>query len=117
MHVCNETLSTSAHWTDEEVRAATFLNRHGTGHRAGRCIAEDPGNYSFECFVKLREHEDYSSSYLDALLVVHAADHPHAHLRDLAEGGLLQTNVPQDLDHPLPDADAGVLGNHRREHV
>ena len=47
--------------------------------------------------------------YLDALLVVDPADHPHTHLSNLVEGGLLQTNVPQDLDHPLPDADTSVL--------
>ena len=48
-------------------------------------------------------------SYLDTLLVVDPADHPYTHLSDLVEGGLLQTNVPQNLDHPLPDTDTSVL--------
>lgn len=50
--------------------------------------------------------------YLDAFLVIDPANHPHAHLSDLTEGWLLQTNVSEDLDHPLSYADASVLQMH-----
>lgn len=52
---------------------------------------------------------------LNALFIVDPADHLHTHLRDLAEGGLFQADVPQDLDHSLPHADARVLDRVKRD--
>lgn len=50
-----------------------------------------------------------TDTHLDALLVVDPADHLDTHLSDLVESGLLQTDVSQDLDHPLPHTDTRVL--------
>lgn len=47
--------------------------------------------------------------YLDTFLIIDSADHPHAHLSNLTEGWLLQTDVSEDLNHPFSDADTSVL--------
>ncbi len=47
--------------------------------------------------------------YLDTFLIIDPADHPHTHLSNLTEGWLLQTDVSEDLDHPLSYADTSVL--------
>ena len=49
-----------------------------------------------------------SPAHLDALLVIDAANHLDAHLRDLLEIGLLDADVAEDLDDALAHADAGV---------
>ena len=50
-----------------------------------------------------------TDTHLDALLVVNPADHLDTHLSDLVEGGLLQTDVSKDLNHPLPHTDTRIL--------
>lgn len=47
--------------------------------------------------------------YLDSFLVIDPADHPHTHLSYLTEGGLLQADVSEDLDHSFSYADTSVL--------
>lgn len=39
------------------------------------------------------ETKGAADPYLDTFLVIDPADHPHAHLGDLTEGWLLQTDV------------------------
>lgn len=48
-------------------------------------------------------------AYLNALFVVDPSDHLHTHLCDLVEGWLLQTDVSQDLNHPLSHTNARIL--------
>lgn len=51
----------------------------------------------------------WCSLYLNAFFIVDPSDHLHTHLRDLVEGGLLQTDVSQDLNHPLSHTNARIL--------
>ena len=55
------------------------------------------------CRISCAEHN------LDALLVVDASDHAHAHLGNLLELTVLNADVAEDLDHALPNTDARVL--------
>lgn len=50
---------------------------------------------------------------LDPLFVVDPADHLDAHLCDLVEVRLLQANIPQDLNDPLPHTNTCVLWRDR----
>lgn len=54
-------------------------------------------------------HYPSCSLYLNAFFIVDPSDHLHTHLRDLVEGGLLQTDVSQDLNHPLSHTNARIL--------
>lgn len=46
---------------------------------------------------------------LDAFLIIDSSDHLDTHFSDLVEGGLLQTDVPEDFNNPLSHTDACVL--------
>ncbi len=48
-------------------------------------------------------------SYLDTFLIIDPANHPHTHFSNLTEGWLLQTDIPEDLDHPFSYTDTSVL--------
>ena len=53
-----------------------------------------------------------TNTNLDPLLIVDPSDHPHTHLGHLVEVRLLQANISQDLDDPLPDTNTCVLCEH-----
>lgn len=46
---------------------------------------------------------------LDPLFIVDPSDHLDTHLSDLVEVRLLQANIPQDLNDPLPHTNTCVL--------
>lgn len=46
---------------------------------------------------------------LDSFLIIDSSDHLDTHFSNLVEGGLLQTDVSQDFNNPLPHTDACVL--------
>lgn len=49
------------------------------------------------------------NTHLYPLLVVDPSDHLDTHLCDFVEVRLLQADISQDLDDPLPHTDACVL--------
>lgn len=71
---------------------------------------------SVEWHVKDYCVKEQLDQYLDAFFIVDPANHPHAHLCNLTEGWLFQTNVSQDLDHPFAYADASVLQSHTHKY-
>jgi hypothetical protein len=50
-----------------------------------------------------------NATNLDALFVIHPANHLNAHFRDLIKIRLIHADISEDLDHPLPDADTRIL--------